>query len=392
MTGLSRQQRLFRFEADPSTLQRSYVPILLAKQGERIGLGYLDPVTRAAITPYMRVVPPELRHKGADPSPPAEISRLARTLGDQASYLDAAGTPRRDRRAPSLDATYVREIYEAAEACGMAFAPVYPYGRPDLADMISAFTSEALGAAVLLPADAALVWGGGRLSARLRGEVKSLGIKPHLLDLLVDLGYLAEGAEEASSAAWLVREALGAAPWRSVILAGTSVPDSVAREVPDGSLTGIERRERRLFTAVQAVIGTHLRFADYGVQHPVPPTSSPVPQMRASIRYTAGDFIFVSRGYRALGAIPPEERSTEYRDLAARIRDQPQFAQCCWADLFIDDLAEGRHIVRAQSSLRAVATCHHITAVTAERSVRSAATASPIRSGSTPPLATVPPR
>lgn len=370
MSVVSSQPRLFRRESDPSSMRRPYVPILLAKQGERIGLGRLDPTVRDLITPYLRIVPPELRRKDADAAPPEEIGRLARVLGDQAAYLDAVGAPRRDRRASPLGAAYVRDIYEAAEAADMAYVPVYPFGRSDLASTIVGFASEPLGAAFLLRAEAAVTWGGGRLRDRIRDEVRSLGIEPSRLDVIVDLGYLADGADDPASTIWLVREVTAAVPWRTLILAGTSIPDSVAREIPDDSLNGIERREYALFATVQAAVNEPLRFADYGIQHPVPPTPNPVPQMRASIRYTSGPFTYVSRGGRPLGEIPSDDRPSEYREVAARLRDHPQFAvgACCWADQFIEELADGRRIARAQHSMRAVATCHHITVVAAERS------------------------
>lgn len=370
MSVVSSQPRLFRREGDPSTLRRPYVPILLAKQGERIGFGHVDPAVRDLMTPYLRIVPPELRRKDADAAPPEEIGRLARLLGDQVAYLDAVGAPRRDRRAAPLGAAYVRDIYEAAEAADMAYMPVYPYGHPDLASTVGSFVSDVLGAAFLLRNEAAVNWGGGRLRDQLRGEVRSLGIEPGRLDVVVDLGYLADGADHPASAIWLVREVAAAVPWRTLILAGTSIPDSVAREIPDGSLNGIERRENALFASVQAAVNEPLRFADYGIQHPVPPTPNPVPQMRASIRYTAGPFTYVSRGGRPLGEIPSDDRPSEYREVAARLRDHPQFAAgaCCWADQFIEELADGRRVARGQHSMRAVATCHHLTVVAAERS------------------------
>jgi hypothetical protein len=370
MSFMSSQPRLFRREGDLSSVRRPYVPILLAKQGERIGLGHIDASVRDLITPYLRIVPPELRGKDADAAPPEEIGRLARLLGDQVAYLDAVGAPRRDRRAAPLGAAYVRDIYDAAEAADMAYMPVYPYGRTDIASTVASFASESLGAAVLLRSDAVMPRRGGRLRDQLREEVRSVGIEPGRLDGVVDLGYLADGADDPASAIWLVREVAAAVPWRTLILAGTSIPDSVAREIPDDSLNGIERREHALFAAVQAGVSEPLRFADYGIQHPVPPTPNPVPQMRASIRYTAGPFTYVSRGGRPLGEIPSDDRPFEYQEVAARLRDHPQFAvgACCWADQFIDELADGRRVARGQHSMRAVATCHHVTVVAAERS------------------------
>jgi hypothetical protein len=64
---------------------------------------------------------------------------------------------------------------------------------------------------------------------------------------------------------WLVGQVAAAAPWRTVTLAGTSVPDSVAEEIPDDTIGGIERRERALFDAVQDAVDLRLRFGDHAV-------------------------------------------------------------------------------------------------------------------------------
>jgi hypothetical protein len=313
-------------------------------------------------------VPPELQGRDEDDPAPVEVARLATTMAERIVYLDAVGSPRRRRVAP-LGAPYMSQIYESATAASVSFAPVYPFRRPELRDVIRTFALDSVGAAVLVARDSALTWGTQRLHEELREEVRALGIDPGMLDVVIDLGYIAKGADDVSTTAWFVREVAAAAPWRSHVLAGTSVPDSVADEVPDDSLNGIERRERHLFDSVEAAVGMRLRFGDYAVQHPVPPTPGAVPRMRASIRYTAGDFILVSRGGRPLGELSRDEVPTEYRHIASRLRDHPPFAgsACCWGDRFVEELADGRRTARGQHWMRAVATCHHLTVVAAER-------------------------
>lgn len=359
---------MLRRTGDPASLGRPYLPVLLLKRGERTALERLSEATRNRLTPYIRVVPPELRRHDEDDPPPEEIGRLARVTGDHAVYLDAAGSPRRDRRRAPLGVPYVRQIYEAAVASSLAFAPVYPFGRRDLAELVSGMMSDS-GAAVLVTSDAALVLGSRGLEADLREEVRSLGVEPKHLDAVVDLGYLPAGSGEADSVAWLVEQVTGAAPWRSVVLAATSIPDSVAGDVPAGSLGAIERREWALFEAVESKIRAPLRFGDYGVQHSVPPPSAPVPKMHASIRYTAGHFTYISRGDRPLGTVPTEDVPGEYREVAARLVQHPLFfgSECCWGDRFVEELGDGRRTERSQQWMRGVATCHHLTVVGEER-------------------------
>lgn len=370
MVTMSSRLGMLRRDGDPATIGHPYVPILLAKRGERTALEHLDERIWDAITPYIRIVPPELCGHGPEEPPTAELDHLAQIAGEHVSYLDAVGSPRRRRRLAPLGPEYMRQVYEAAIASSLAFLPVYPFRRPDLAQIVASFQSEALGAAVLVSQESAILFGTSRLDVDLREEVRSLGIEPRRLDVIVDLGYIQPGADDAASAIWLVRKAAEAAPWRSFVLAATSVPDSVAREIPDDSLNAIERRERALFDAVQASVDPHLRFGDYAVQHPTPPARGPAPNMRANIPYTAGDFIFFSRGGQSIAQIGRDHVPEEYQKLAIRLCLHPPVAtlDCrCWGDQVIQELADGQRHAHGQQMMRAIATCHHVTVVAEER-------------------------
>ena len=373
MDRVSRQLGMFPREASTSTLLTEYVPILLLKRGEREALGHLTSAALERVTPWMRVVPPELRSNDNDGQPAGEFARLASVLRDRAVYLDVIGTPRRRRALPALDADYLDRLLDAATAAGLAFAPVYPLGREDVAGIVARHTQPGLGAAVLLTPAAAITWGTRSLTDKVRTEVGVLGLEGAQVDLMVDLGYLRDGADDLASAAWFVRAGADAFAWRSIIVAGTSVPDSLADEIPDDSLNGIERREARLFDAIQPMVARPLRFGDYGVQHPVPPAPNAVPKMRASIRYTVGDYMFVSRGGRPIGEVDVDERAGHYQELATRLRDHPPFAgaSCCWGDETIEAMADGRVGFKSQQKMRAIATCHHIAMLAAEREAAS---------------------
>lgn len=380
MSTLSRQLGMFRRSADGGTVLNPYVPILLIKRGERIALEQTESDTWRAITPWLRIVPPELRGNEESVAPAAEMARVVAATGDRAVYLDAVGTPRRRRRIAPLGSSYMQEIYEAAVAASLAFLPVYPFGRRDLAEIARKFATADLGGAVLVPATAALAYGSRRLTDDLRTEVAGLGLDPERLDLMLDLGYIPSGADEPSSVVRFAMQAVSAARWRSVILAGSSVPDSLADEIADNSLNAIPRREVPLFEQVQAHLAVRLRFADYGAQHPVPPAPGAVPNMRANIRYTAGEFMYVSRG-RPRSELGPDGVADHYRELATRLRFHPPFVggACCWGDRFIEELADGRRLARSQYWMRAVATCHHLSVVAQERAAAVSAVRVPTR-------------
>ncbi len=366
MTLLSSQLAMFPQAARPGGLAHAYVPILLAKRGEVRAMEHLGDSVWESLTPWLRVLPPELR-SGRDDEPPVGLmTRLGRVLGDRPVYLDVAGVPRRSRQASVLDEPYVKHLYEAALAANIAFAPVYPLGRRDLTAEIGATGRQmGLGAAVAVPAQNLVTWGAERLRDRIEEEVRMLGFPPSELDLMLDLGYLAPGQDDPTSVLWLLREVANAQSWRSVVLAGTAVPDSVAEEILEDSLNGIPRRDLDVFNSAAAAVPFPVRYADYGIQHPVPPTPGPVPKMRASIRYTAGRYIYVARGSGAIHDLGHDAKAGQYRELAIRLRLHPRFIGrgCCWGDELLEDLADGASVVLSQETLRAASTCHHLSAV-----------------------------
>jgi hypothetical protein len=368
MTSESRQLALLPRPAAVATLGREYVPILLVKRGERQALAHLAPETWLGLTPWLRVLPPELRSRDDDRPPDAEMLRLNEIVGDRALYLDVAGTPRRSRRAPVLDREYVHRHFEAAVTAGLAIAPVLPLGRNDLAPVVARFAAN-LGAAVRLAPQDALTWSPREFESSIRRCVETLGIEESRLDVLIDLGYLDPNFDDQSSVLWLAEQVVAAARWRSVMLAATSVPDSLSAVIPEDSLNAIDRREATVIPSVEAAIGRHVRFSDYAVQHPVPPARGAAPKMRASIRYTSGPYMFVSRGGTPVGEINRGALSDHYRELASRLLQHRSFtgSECCWGDEFLERLADGRIEVRSQHSMRAVATCHHLTVLTRER-------------------------
>jgi hypothetical protein len=365
---VSSQLPMFRLAAPQSSLLGDYVACLLVKQGEREALEHLTQETLEGFTPLLRVLPPELRTRESDIPPTSEFTRIAGAMGDRAVYLDVAGTPRRRRRAKTLSPEFVRLQYEAAQGAGLTFAPVYPFGRSDLASVIADATDHELGAALSIRAESGTTFGTRRFVDNLRDEVRQLRLSPAKLDLIVDIGYLSPGVDESESVIWLIGQALEAAPWRSAVLLATSVPDSLADHVPDGSVGAITLTERSLYASIAQQLTQPVRFGDYAVQHPVPPAPGAVPAMRASIRYPAGNLLLVSRGAGPLGEKSPDEVIAEYKTLAEQIRRSETFdgLECCWGDRFIFDIAESRRVARGQHHLRAVGTCHHITRLVAD--------------------------
>ena len=379
MPKVSTQSTLFRVDGDPSTAAGPYVPILLIKQGERQALERIDVETRHGITPWLRVVPPELAREDGSDVPPDEIRRFARATEGHAVYLDVAGAPRRQISSPRLGSAYITSIFETALDAGLSFLPVYPFGRPDLASTIAAYESPASGGAVLVRANALLVFGAGSFARNLDMEVNGLGIDPSRLDVMLDLGYIDAGASDPSSEVRLVRQLADAFAWRSIIVSGSSVPDSFAGEVPDGSVGWVRRHEKAIFDSFPDRIG-RLRFGDHGVQHEVAPRPGYAAGMRANIRYTSGDYLYVSRSLRPVREIDRDRLPGEYQAVAARLTQGAPFAgsTCCWGDQFLLSLVDGSRRAKGQHWMRAAATCHHLTIVARERAQPAPASPPPL--------------
>jgi len=175
------------------------------------------------VTPWLRVVPPELRSSREDGPVDALMRNFGRVVGDRAVYLDPAGTPRRDSRLAPLGPEYVTSIYEAASA-HLAFAPVYRFGRPDLAAVTSKYATGETGLGFLVKRESALMLGGRRLNEELRREADALGVDRRVTDVMLDLGLIPPEHYEADSVIWLLRQVMTAGDWRSVIVAGTAGP------------------------------------------------------------------------------------------------------------------------------------------------------------------------
>jgi hypothetical protein len=279
-------------------------------------------------------------------------------------YLDVAGARRRSRGDARLPASTVAAFLEAAAEEGIRFAPVYPVGVPSVAPAVArAADDQRLGAALRVAVDGLVVPSGRALADVVADEAEGLGLAPADVDLVVDLGYLDTNFDTDAASAGRILDPLAAlARWRSVVLAGGSVPGTLSTAVRDGQFGGIPRLEWRLWLEMRETRPL-LRFGDYGVQNPVPPDPGHASLMRASIRYTTGDFVLAVRGVGPVLKMSREAKEAEYRELARRVFEHPSFAHCCSSDQFIAECADGRVAVLAQQKWRGISTLHHLSVV-----------------------------
>jgi hypothetical protein len=266
-----------------------------------------------------------------------------------------------------VTAGFAQTIFQAAGEAGLAFAPVYLVGRTDTATIVAEFARhQSLGLAVRFRVADLIARGSRQLADLLAVEITALDQIPGSMDLVVDLGYMSPDAElSASDLAPLLERLQNTTPWRSIVVAATSVPPSVAPFVNEGSLNGIRRQEWALWNGLRRLGFASLRFGDYGIQNSIPPDPMNAPRMVASIRYTAGDWMFVARGEGSVRHMSAPEQVAEYRELARRMFLHPPFIgrDCCAGDRFIEDCADGLNEVRTQRVWRGWGTLHHIVVV-----------------------------
>lgn len=353
---------------DVAFFRTPYVPLLLDRKGERRALADLGDEVWPQVTPLVQITPPALRDGDEQSTPPAQwVAALARAVGDRVIYLDPAGVERRSRAAKPIGPAIVAAVLDGAAEAGMRFVPVYPVGQRPLVELVTrTSTAQRLGLAIRLRVDGLAGMGSRSIADRLAAELETLATPAATTDLVIDLAYLhPDFTIEADDVRRIIDPLLAIGPWRSLVIAASSVPATLADEVRDGQFKGILRREWGLWRSLRREYPA-IRFGDYGIQSPVPPDPINTQYMRASIRYTSADWMYVARGDGPLRQMRPDEQAAQYQHLAELVFLHPAFTECCAGDRAIVDCSDGRWIVRAQQAWRAISTLHHLTTVSAD--------------------------
>jgi hypothetical protein len=360
---------------------RHYVPVLQNRSGELTALATLAPGAWDHITPLIRIVGPKKPRPGRSTiEPTAEsvrswVKKIADVVADRPCYLDIV------RLSPSLtmkanpklastkgsakQQTVLDAIYSTARRRHLEFVPVLHVGTRQASHLRSVRDAVHLGGrgvalrypllgtiSIATPAEAVL------------HTLTELGEAAERTDLFLDLEWLTPDSEvDLDLVGAMTRMLAEAAPWRNVVLLGTSIPSSLSC-VPEGTVGSLPRREWSLWKALtQRVTDGRLVFGDYGIQHPKPPQDGG-PGMRANIRYTVEDGTVVARGSGAVFI----EGKEQYRDLCSKLVDHPEFlgGDFSWGDAQIRDCADGLLDPGSQTLWRAVGASHHLSFVSGQ--------------------------
>ncbi len=322
----------------PSAWGGSYLPILRGEPAELAALGWLDDAVKTHVVPLVELSPTEL--DGA-------ATRIRDGWGaERPILLDAVGL---DPRARVAGDHPIVDLFDACRGRVKAI-PVGGLGRgiDHTAAIAGVAAAQGRGAALRLDAaDLAAASGHQRLTEEWLAVVD---LAPADVDLVIDLGEVSEPGHMGSLLA--AHEALAALPyaveWRSVTLAGTSIP-RLPRNGNSDSEELCTRLDWRLWKMVAR--DDVPRSPDFGDRVFAPADSA----SGMTITYTTGCSWLVVKRRR----VAP--RVDELRAASQLVSARPEFAgrEHCRGCAFIVACASGA-APGTPGTWRSLTACHHI--------------------------------
>lgn len=332
-----------------------YIPILQARPGELTALDHVPAGGSANLMPLFEVTSSQ---RGTTADTYAFFKRASETLpGGIRIAVDLHGHP--DASPGSLRPT--GGLLEDLNAWGIPALPVIHLNdsRRRQAEWARTAMHTGLGAVIRLTSltepDAVR-----RAGATLRALRHHTGLEPQSCDVLIDLGLLAsrETVGELSTRLRAVVDWTHYAEWRSVTLAGGSLPADMSR-LPVGRATVLPRLESMLW-GQQRRAG--LGFGDYGVQSPITRRRAFARRPLPNLRYTTDDEWFVYRWPHRMETgelgMYPLCRAVAAAHLAAA-----DSASASWGDAEILRRAANRASAGSSTDWVAWSTSHHLAQV-----------------------------
>lgn len=271
-----------------------YVPVLKWKRAEQEAIRALPRDLRSSMTPLVEIVADDPDTAGK------QTERLASSWGIEAPFFLDPGalseTIADDKR------TGAEVLFDEAEAKGLRFVPVTDLREPP--EILKAVKRHSQrGVCLRLSVDDVVNDGA---KDRIDEHLGALGVQPSQTDLVLDMGSV-EGESPGSvllKARGLYSIAPLSCPWRTITLAGTAFPYSMAG-LPRNTVSRLARTEWLVWRAlVREVSKAHRRapaFGDYGIQHPQPIDFVPPMRMSANIRYATEDAWLIVKGENVFG-------------------------------------------------------------------------------------------
>jgi hypothetical protein len=340
-----------------------YVPVLQNRWGEMRALEEARPEAWAWMTPLIVAVGARDPMNALTSTQLAGwAKRLSAVLGEHTFFLDVM-------RFEPLQAlgggwTALSYLYDRLRSSRLAFVPVLPVSAgPGHQELVrAAAAQDQRGAALRYSLQGTALPTGMTHSRLLETRLSALGLPRHRVDVILDLGWLSPDVSiSAADICEVIDDVATIAPWRNVVLVGTSMPATLAA-ISEGSLGGLPRSEWALWTEVTGPSnGRQVSFGDYAIQHPRPPHDTG-PGMRANIRYTVANRTVVARG---VGSVT-QGGASQYPELCRMITGLDDFEtrDYSWGDGVIEECAGGGSWSASQNLWRGAGTSHHLRLVT----------------------------
>jgi Beta protein len=352
---------------------RHYVPILKWKMGEYQALHRLANPVKDSLTPLLEMPPVGFdfetgRHReSADDHLGDFGKRLKSKWQARPCFVDLKYLPPQTRMAGGRH--YVDVVFETARTEGCSAIPVVSFAND--AAFITAVAAvigrDRRGVCLRLTASD---FDRPALATDIENLLRTLGIGWAEADLVIDLGtpnYVPLAAYVRT-----LPTLLGLVPalnrWRTLTIAGTSYPESVARLAPPFQV--IPRYEWTAYRAFVGQLGREARiptFGDYAVAHPdLVEMDMRMIKPFAKLRYTIDDQWHVGRG------TPVRTNGFgQYRTMCAALAAQPYFSGAGYSagDAHIAGCAAGTVATGNLSTWVWVSTNRHLTKVVGDLAI-----------------------
>lgn len=339
-----------------------YIPILRWKQGERRGLGRLQPQAKVDVVPLFilgtdQYRPPRGRNPlGLSPAH-AIVAEIQQFWGTSPFYLDASAIP----MTAGAPHHAMIDIAAALKAAGLHMIPATVLGAPAHYQNAVASIHGTDGLGVGLRVDLAEF-------TSASGWVPLMPIPMSAVDLIAD--FRASVGLVSAMGSTLVnafRSLHAATAWRTVTIAGTSIPSDFSGYA--AGLHLLPRTEWALWNSLSsASLPYRLDYGDYATVSLAAPPPGIAWGYPINVKYTLQSDFLVCRGVKTTGRggvdMPPQlighANSITIYPSRTRITG-------CWADDLIDQIAAGtespgnletwvrisvnRHVERVRSDL-----------------------------------------
>lgn len=349
---------------------RHYVPILKWKMGEYQALQRLTAPVKDGLTPLLEIPPVGFDFETGQQKETADDHlgdfgrRLKSKWQARSCFVDLKFLPPHTRMAGGHH--YVDAVFNAARTEGCATIPVVSFAS-DAAFLTAAASAVRLDRRGVCLRLALADFDRPALASDIEDRLRTLGIGWAEADLVIDLGtpnyvpiaaYVRTMATLLSLVPMLNR-------WRTLTIAGTAYPESVATVKPP-----FERRPRHEWVAYRVFVGTLGQetriptFGDYAVAHPDPvELDMRMIKPFAKLRYTIDDAWHIGRG------TPVRTQGFgQYQQMCATLVAQPYFSGAGFSagDAHIAACAAGSVATGNLSTWVWVSTNRHLTKVAAD--------------------------